>query len=218
MTAARHETRSKQTRPALRVLDFGCGLGRTMVPFVAAGHLVDGVDVSARMLEHARQLPALAQSGFFQSSGIDCGGAPDGAYDLVCSIHAFHRIRPRSIRTALLRAMARALRPGGVVVLQLPFFPGLAASDVPAPHVAWSADRLDEPESHAGEVWPTADQLALVLEDVSSVFCDVELQTVDFTASAPRFGLDRSTRLAHLIVSATTAPLLANRLYGVSNG
>jgi SAM-dependent methyltransferase len=214
-SVAQDETQATPPRHSLRVLDFGCGLGRTMVPFVAAGHAVDGVDVSARMLEHARQLPALAQSSFFHAGGIDCGDAPEGAYDLVCSIHAFHRIRPRSIRTALLRAMARALRPGGVVVLQLPFFPGLAVADVPAPHVAWSADRVDEPESHAGEVWPTADELALVLEDVSSVFCDVELQTVDFTASAPRFGLDRSTRLAHLIVTASTTPRLASRLYGV---
>jgi len=202
----------------LRVLDFGCGLGRAMEPLVEAGHHVDGVDISSRMITLASSNPRLAGSRFFFGRGSDCGDAIQGAYDLATSLHAFHRIRPRSIRLAILRSLARVLRPGGVVAIQLPFFSSHRAADVPAPHVAWSADVLDEPASTDGEVWPTADQLPVILEDFSRYFRDVRFQFVDFPATVRRFGLDPATRVTHLIVSGSTECGLAARVYALSGG
>ena len=165
----------------MRVLDVGCGLGRAMAPLVGAGHRVDGVDISAGMLAFARQNPVLTQSQFFLSHGDDCGDAPRGAYDLACSLHAFHRIGPRSIRRAMLVAIAHTLRPGGMVSIQLPFFPDRTASTVPGANVPWSWDELDiRPGPRPGEVWLTPDQLPLVLEDFSTAFADLRLQFVDF--------------------------------------
>ena len=62
----------------LRVLDFGCGVGRLMKPLIDAGFRVDGVDISERMLAFARQDPALKGSDFFLANGNDCGTAPEG--------------------------------------------------------------------------------------------------------------------------------------------
>lgn len=198
----------------LRVLDVGCGLGRGMEPFADAGFDVDGVDVSARMLELARETAGLSRSRFFLGRGDDCGDAPIEFYDLVCSLHAFHTIRPRRLRRALLRSMARALRPGGVLSIQLPFFANRTAATVPAPNVPWSADTFDLPQGpKLGEVWPTPDELTLVLEDVSRDFRDVRLQFVDFPVRTVRFGLARDVRLSHLIVSASKGETLAGRMY-----
>ena len=95
---------------SIRALDVGCGTGRCAEPLVDLGASVDGVDISERMIYFARQNPKLQESSFFLSRGNDCGEAPDGAYDLVYSQLCFRYIRSRTVRNALLRAMARALR------------------------------------------------------------------------------------------------------------
>ena len=122
----------------------------------------------------------LAGSDFFLGSGSDCGQAPDGAYELVYSQLCFRYITSRSVRNDLMRAMARALRPGGVVVVEMRFFPGLAANSIPSPHVPWSADEF-EPAGDAGQVdvCPTPDELHLVYADFAKHFDDVRLQFVD---------------------------------------
>ena len=203
-------------RAPIRILDFGCGLGRAMEPLVEAGHHVDGVDLSERMITLAAGNSRLSGSRFFFGRGTDCGGAVQGSYDLVTSLHAFHRIRPRSVRLAVLRSLARVLRPGGVVAIQLPFFPNRTRTDIPAPHVAWSTDVLEEAASTPGEVWPTADQLPVIFEDFSLYFRDVRFQFIDFPATVPRFGLDPDTRLTHLLVSGSTECGLARRVYALN--
>ncbi|MEZ5290590.1 MAG: 6-hydroxymethylpterin diphosphokinase MptE-like protein [Vicinamibacterales bacterium] len=198
-----------------RVLDVGCGLGRTMVPWRARGVAVDGVDSSATMLALAAADPALDGSRLFLSSGADCGEAPDGGYDLVTMFHAFHRVRPRAIRRALLAAMARALGPGGCVHIQLPYFPDLGPDSVPEAHVPWAYDDLDaECAGRRGEVWTTPADLPLVLADLGAVFVDVNVQIVDFPATLRRFGAG-APRLAHLLLSGSTAPGLARRIYAL---
>lgn len=202
-----------------RVLDVGCGLGRTMQPFAARGWRVDGADHSGRMLSWAAMVPALASSRFYETSGADLGAAPDGAYDLVTMFHALHRVRPRAIRRRLLAAMARALGDGGVLHLQLPFFPGRLAATVPAPHVAWTWDAAPDSDlevaHEGGDVWLTPDTLPEVFADVAAVCFDVRLQVVDFTSGTRRFD-DGTERLAHLIVSGAASPTLAARVYAVS--
>src|SRR5215510_16457488 len=76
----------------LRVLDFGCGVGRLMKPLIEAGCRVDGVDISERMLAFAKQDQALGGSEFFHSNGNDCGAAPDATYDFVYSHLCFQHI------------------------------------------------------------------------------------------------------------------------------
>ena len=197
----------------LRVLDVACGLGRTILPLVDAGFDVDGVDFSAGMLEHCRQNPRLSASRFFLSSGTDCGDAPVGAYDLACAHHALHRVRPRAARLSLLRSMARALRPGGVVFIQIPFFPDHTAGAVPKPHVPWSADAMLAASSAPGLVWCTPDELPLLYADLSGCFRDLRLQFVDFPGSSPRFGLGESIRMCHVLISGSVDHALAERMF-----
>jgi SAM-dependent methyltransferase len=202
------------TPPArLRVLDVACGLGRTMLPLVEAGCDVDGVDFSVGMLERCRQNPRLSKSRFYLSSGSDCGDAPAGAYDLACAHHALHRVSPRSVRLALLRSIARALRPGGVVFIQIPFFPDHAAGSVPRPHVPWSADGLPGTSEPLRTVWCTPDELPILYADLTVFFRDLRLQFVDFPATSGRFGLAASIRMCHVIISGSVDYRLAERMF-----
>jgi SAM-dependent methyltransferase len=192
--------------PGLRALDVGCGAGRTMEALVHAGIRVDGVDLSEAVLAQARTNPALGGCTFFVGRGNDCGDAPDGAYDLVYSYLCFRYIPSRTVRRELLRAMARALRPGGLLLVQLALHRTHTMDAIPAPHVAWSADHFDASEPNGKhDLWPTPDALPLVLADFSEVLRDVRLQIVDFP---PERGLP-----SQLLVSGSASLGLAQRVY-----
>jgi SAM-dependent methyltransferase len=183
-----------------RVLDVGCGLGRTMRPWHHAGVAVDGVDSSARMLALALADADAPAGRWFRSSGHDCGAAPDAAYDLVT-------------RQRLLEDMARVLTPGGVVHLQVPLLLDRTPDTVPPPHVPWTAaDDAALAAAGVGEVRVTPADLPDVLADVGAHFHDVRFQVVEF-AHAPLFTADLRERRAHLLISASRGPALADVIY-----
>jgi SAM-dependent methyltransferase len=191
-------TTAFQTPQQIRVLDFGCGVGRSMEVLADAGIRVDGMDISERMIAVARQNPKLAASKFFVTRGNDCGDAPESAYDLVYSQLCLQHICSRTIRNQILHALSRALRPGGVIVAQMQFHPDRTFRSVPAPHVPWSADPVVAARrGRFGDVWPTPDELSLIYSDFSQYFADVALQTIDLRPT------DQNRRPGELVVSAT---------------
>ena len=201
-------------RGDVRALDVGCGLGRGMEPLAGVGIRVDGVDISARILDLARQNPKLSGSQFFTSRGNDCGDAPEHAYDLAYSQFCLQHIPARSIRSQILAAMARALRPGGVVSVLFHFYGSHRVESVPAPHVGWGADNFDAAGGNGvTDVWVTPDVLPQVLEDFSRHFVDVRLQFVDFARDASLIIEPDGAWFSHLIVSGSTRPELAARVY-----
>ena len=196
-----------------RALDVGCGVGRSMEAMIDAGVNVDGVDISERMIHFARQNPKLHESSLFVSRGNDCGDAPDGSYDLVYSQLCFRYIRSRRVRNELLRAIARALKPGGIVVIEMRFFRGLSAATVPPPHVPWSAEDCDTSvEAGTADVCATADELHLLYDDFSQHFEDLRLQFVEVAPEA------RHRLPPQLYVSGSTRGDLASRIHASEPG
>lgn len=195
-----------------RVLDVGCGLGRTLRPWRRQGVVADGVDSSPRMLALAAAEIDPPAGRWFQSSGDDCGAAPSAAYDLVTMFFALQRVTARDARQRLFADMARVLAPGGVVHVQLPFFVDRTPETVPPPHVRWDA-AADEALAAAGrgEVWVTPLDLPAVFADLGASFHDVGFQIVEFTA--PAFTSGATERRAHLLVSASKGPALADVVY-----
>lgn len=161
----------------LTLLDFGCGVGRIMQRWAAAGHRVDGCDISQEMLGFAAADPALGDSQFFRSTGRDCGPCPPGHYDIIYSEACLQHICVRSIRRSIFHAMAAALKPHGMVSLQCHYYPDHTAKTIPYPHAAWSADNTGATTTNSGaDVWVTPDHLGLVAQDFSDMFTDVQLQ------------------------------------------
>lgn len=100
--------------PAGLILDAGCGTGRHTGYLAAAGHNVVGVDASEQMLRRARsQLPQVA----FEQGELTALPLPDGAVSAaVCALTLSHLpdLAPS------VGELARALRPGGRLVISNP--------------------------------------------------------------------------------------------------
>lgn len=100
--------------PGSRVLDVGSGTGRpTAETLAAAGHDVLGIDASPVMVDLAtRQVPDAA----FRHADIAEVPLEDGSFDAVCVYFSLLQMS-RPAQEALVRRLARALRPGGSMVL-----------------------------------------------------------------------------------------------------
>lgn len=91
-------------------LDAACGTGR-FAELLACRHQVIGIDGSPEMLERARvRVPA----GDFRLGTLDQLPVPDGSVDLVTSALALSHVPDLG---PVLREFARALRPGGHVII-----------------------------------------------------------------------------------------------------
>ena len=107
-------------RPAL---DAGCGAGRLLVPWLRAGHDVDGCDVSADMVELCR---ARARSEGFEPTlfvqalhELD----PPRSYRTIVACGCFGLGSTRAQDQEALRRFHAALEPGGTLLLdnQVPY-------------------------------------------------------------------------------------------------
>lgn len=100
--------------PGSRVLDVGSGTGRpTAATLAALGHDVLGIDVSPVMVDLAtRQVP----DATFRQADIREVALEDGTFDAVCVYFSLLQMS-RAAQEALVRRLARALRPGGSMAL-----------------------------------------------------------------------------------------------------
>lgn len=100
----------------LDVLDAGCGTGYLSVKLAAAGGRVTGVDLSPKMIAHARDNAARAGVSvrFEVGSCAALSALPDAAFDRIVSNYVLMDLP--DIEGAM-AAFSRVLRPGGYAVL-----------------------------------------------------------------------------------------------------
>jgi 2-polyprenyl-3-methyl-5-hydroxy-6-metoxy-1,4-benzoquinol methylase len=103
-----------------RALDYGCGVGRVLVPLARRAQQVVGVDISRSMLAHAHQ--ACQQHGvsarLLHSGELD--SLTPGSFDLVHSYIVFQHI-PVACGEAILGKLVALLAAGGVGVLHFTY-------------------------------------------------------------------------------------------------
>jgi SAM-dependent methyltransferase len=104
-----------------RVLDFGCGVGRLLVPFAAIAEEVIGLDVSPSMLDEARRNCGERQLPNVQLlPSDDALSSLSGTFDLIHSCIVFQHI-PVERGRAILSTLLRHLSPGGVAAIHLTY-------------------------------------------------------------------------------------------------
>ena len=104
-----------------RALDFGCGVGRLVIPLAAVARQVTGVDVSKSMLEEARRncdARQLRNVEFVTSD--DRLTLLKGPYNFVHSLIVFQHI-PVERGRAIFRRLTELLQDGGVGVLHVTY-------------------------------------------------------------------------------------------------
>jgi SAM-dependent methyltransferase len=96
-----------------RIVDWGCGYGRTLAELHSAGYAnLLGVDASARMIARAsRENPGLE---FRQSAGLVMG-EPAGSVDAIILFAVLTCIPDDDDQMGLLAECQRVLRPGGLL-------------------------------------------------------------------------------------------------------
>jgi SAM-dependent methyltransferase len=104
----------------LTVLEYGCGVGRLVIPFARRAEKVTGVDVSPSMIETARR--HVERSGVRNVELLTAADFENDTrtFDLVNCFLVFQRMR-RAEGLALLRKLAARVREGGVGVFHLPY-------------------------------------------------------------------------------------------------
>lgn len=104
-----------------RILDAGCGAGRTSIDLMRAGYSILGVDVAGKMLENARK--NFAEAGFEESQfelrcsdvfGLELEAESFGG------IAALGFLQYQSDELEALREFHRILKPGGTLVVTGP--------------------------------------------------------------------------------------------------
>src|SRR4030095_3192449 len=103
-----------------RALDFGCGAGRMTQAMAACFERADGVDISASMLETARQHNRFAARCIYHlNSAPNLELFANDTFSFVFTTLVLQHMEPR-FAVAYIREFVRVLHPGGLLVFQVP--------------------------------------------------------------------------------------------------
>ena len=97
-----------------RVLDYGCGTGRSSRLLSERGYEVAAVDVSKEMLRKAREVSDKEKYVYITSGVIP---AKDGEFDAVVSTLTFFEIPTLDEMQQIVDEMARVLKDNGIVIM-----------------------------------------------------------------------------------------------------
>ncbi len=106
-------------KPDSRVLEIGCGTGAITARLVERGARVTALDQNPEMLEQARARLAAAPPGrvtWLERTASEVDGLPEADFDAVVAGLCLSEMSA-SERAFVLRALARCLRPGGVLAV-----------------------------------------------------------------------------------------------------
>ena len=120
-----------------RALDFGCGVGRLTQALCTHFGEVHGVDIAASMIEKARELNQFGDQCHYHHNTVDhLPLFQDNTFDLIYTNITLQHMKPR-YAFSYLREFYRILRPGGMMVFQIP--------SEPPPQLAWIYRYVPEP-------------------------------------------------------------------------
>jgi SAM-dependent methyltransferase len=131
--------------PSSRVLDAGCGTGRIAIRLAELGHRCTGVDVDPSMLAVARRHAPAQEWLLGDLAHLDTLGLKPG-FDLVLAAGNVIPLLAPGTEPAVVRQLAAALRPGGLLVTGM----GLDAAHLPLPEPPLTLQEFDHWCAQAG--------------------------------------------------------------------
>ena len=108
----------RRVLPGSEVLDAGCGTGRYAAELARRGYLVHGIDVSTELVEVARRSidEAPVSVSFAVGNIFD---QPAGRFDAILCRGVLNDFVDHDSRAAVFATFARAIRPAGVLILDV---------------------------------------------------------------------------------------------------
>ncbi len=105
---------------SLRLLEIGCGIGRMTKRLAASFGEVHATDVSAEMVNRARErLRNCANVFLHETSGVDFAALPNDYFDVIFSVYVFQHVPDASVIHSNIRDACRTLKPGGLFKFQV---------------------------------------------------------------------------------------------------
>ncbi|MFF4244819.1 class I SAM-dependent methyltransferase [Streptomyces sp. NPDC001822] len=132
-------------KPGSRVLDAGCGTGRIAIRLAELGHHCTGVDLDPSMLAVARRRAPGQDWLLGDLARLDALELKPG-FDLVLAAGNVIPLLAPGTESAVIRQLAAALRPGGLLVTGM----GLDAAHLPLPEPPVTIEEVDRWCSEAG--------------------------------------------------------------------
>lgn len=148
--------RAHGLRPGQRVLDVGCGSGVLARALLEAGYAVSGIDASPALIELAREHSPAADFQVVALPTRRAAGTPRGlpsADAIVSTGHVLNYLESRDDIALALAEVAAALRPGGLLTLDLMTERFCESRDIDAPNAKVEDDwvlvtRYSRPAPH----------------------------------------------------------------------
>jgi 2-polyprenyl-3-methyl-5-hydroxy-6-metoxy-1,4-benzoquinol methylase len=103
-----------------RALDFGCGVGRLTQSLATHFETVIGVDIAPTMIEEAKKYNRHGdRCNYYVNDRPDLRQFPDAEFDFIFTLIVLQHMAPHYAK-GYLKEFMRLLKPGGVVLFQLP--------------------------------------------------------------------------------------------------
>ncbi|WP_413584297.1 class I SAM-dependent methyltransferase [Bdellovibrio sp. HCB274] len=170
-------------------LDLGCGGGSTAHYFADLGFTTSGIDISPTAIELAKEMAAkLGRNISFEVGDVVELEQRKQSYDLIYDSHCIHCIVLEEDRSRLYKAIASALRPGGIFIIDTMAYRETAAMCAnPEPlrfdndYILWHKTKnnsLAGVTEYNGELW-CPQRRVYPVDTLLKELCAAGLQTIE---------------------------------------